>query len=435
MLKKKEIWDLISTSLESHISKREFKTWFSRVRLKELNPDLAVLEVPNKYVATWLDENYGDLIRRSFKDGPGLVPQIRFTYTTPASEKETYKKASKEPQSPFTSPLNPLWTFSTFITDPGNRFAYASALDVAKTPAGPYNPLYIFSKPSLGKTHLLNAIGNFALYENPSTPVRYITADQFASDYSLAFKKGALSELRASYRHFQFLLLDNIDVLTAHAKPQQELTALFDFFQTSQRQIVVAGKPPPRAIDFLVPQLRSRLESGLISEIQFPTRKTKLRIIEQRAKEEGLDIPDDVAFFLANTTNDLKTLIQYIIHVGTLASLYQRRIDMSTVKSIIKDKPRQRTDVHDIQRIICEHFNISLSDLLSNKKKREYSYPRQLAMYLSREVIGLSFKDIGKAFGNRNHSTVIYAVKRVRSDKARKKEILDDIHSLQSLLS
>ena len=202
-----------------------------------------------------------------------------------------------------------------------------------------------------------------------------------------------------------------------------------------KRQIVVAGNAPPSQINGLNPQLRSRLEWGLLLEIQVPDQKTKIQIIKKKAKEKELYIPDDVIFFLVSVTNDIKTLIQYLIGLETHSSIYHRDIDMSTVKSIIKDRPFRKTSVHDIQKLTATHFNISMADLLSMKKKRSFSYPRQLAMYLSRKFSDLSFKEIGKEFGDRDHSTVLHAVKRIEKEKELKREVMDDINKLQTFLT
>jgi len=205
-------------------------------------------------------------------------------------------------------------------------------------------------------------------------------------------------------------------------------------FYQSKKQVVVAGKTSPNQTKNLPPDLRSRMEWGILLELQVADHMTRMKIIQERAREENLNILDDVAFFLANTTNDLKMLIQYFVNLQTYSSLYQRKIDMSTVKSIIKNTNLYQKSLNDIQKLIAEYFNISVSDLLSTKKSRDFSYPRQVGMYLCRKLTDLSFKDIGMAFGNKDHSTVIYAVKRIEKEKNEKQEVLNDINKLQNFL-
>ena len=436
MPEKKEIWARITANLESHLPKSQIKTWFSQTALKTLDADQAIVEVPNKFVATWLDDNYIGQIRQSFKETSGFRPKIRFTYAkkTHNKDKSRPESARKQTEHP-EHRLNPLYTFGNFIKANSNRFAFSSAMEVAKSPSGQYNPLYIFSKQGLGKTHLLNAIGNKVLGDNPKIKIMYLSADRFSSEFSLAARRRAFTEFRREYGGLDFLLLDDIHQISGRNRSQEELTSLLNSFLEAKNQIVVAGDAPPSQINALQPQLRSRLEWGLLSEIQVPDQKTKMQIIKKKAKEKELYIPDDVVFFLVSATNDIKTLVQYLTGLETHSSLYHREIDMSMVKSIIKDRPFSKISVHDIQKLTAGHFNISLSDLLSKKKKRAFSYPRQVAMYLTRKFSGMSFKEIGKEFGDKDHSTVLYAVRRIEKGKEEKSEVMDDINKLQSFLT
>jgi chromosomal replication initiator protein len=397
---------------------------------------LAVIEVPNKFIASWLRENYVDQIRDCFKNNLDLFPKILFTYKEPSPSQDISKhKPTQKLVVSLHHDLNRSWTFANFIKANSNQFAYSSALTVSNSPGEEYNPLYIFGKPGVGKSHLLNAIGNRILANNPLAKVRYFSADRFAVEFSLAKKKHALHDFKESCNTLDSLIIDDIHLLAVRETAQEELSSLINLFYQCKKQIVVAAKTPPSQIRNLNPQLRSRLEWGLLSEIQAPDQNTKIKIIKKKAKEENLYLPDDVVFFLANATNDIQVLIQYLVSLETQASLHRREIDMSTVKSMIKSKRGHAVSVRDIQKLIAGHFNISLSDLLSNKKTRSCSYPRQLAMYLSRKLTQMSFNEIGKAFGNKDHSTVIYAVKRIEKEKNQKRDVLNDINKLNSFLA
>jgi chromosomal replication initiator protein len=438
MPKKKEIWAQVIRHLESHISRSEFETWFSHTALKELNPDLAEIEVANKFVATWLNDNYITQIKKVFKSILNLSPEIRFTYIQPSNRQDKNISEHKSPQISTIKlhhQLNPLLTFSSFIIAKNNRFAYKSALDVANAPAQDYNPLFIFCKLSLGKTHLLNAIGNHFVYNNPIAKVRYVFANQFSSNFSLASRNRKITEFRKYYKNLDLLLLDDIHMLAGREKSQQELMTILNLFCESRKQVVIAGNSPPRKIYTLLTHLRSRLEGGLLAEIHSPDQQIKIKIIKKKAKEKKLQLPDDVAFFLANASSDLKTVMQYMISLETYSSLYQREIDISTAKSIIKKRHFRKIGLNEIQKRTSEYFNISLSDLISNRKKRKFSYPRQVAMYLCRNLTDSSFKEIGKAFGNKDHSTVIYALKRIEKERETKKIIFNDINKLKGFFS
>jgi chromosomal replication initiator protein len=401
-----------------------------------LAPNQALIEVPNKFVASWITDNYLHHIQDAFKTNLKILPDIKFTYNQSWNHpRNSENKPRRESQIRLSHQLNPSYLFENFVTAKSNRFAYSSALEVAQNPSPEYNPLYIFSDASCGKTHLLNAIGNHVLTNRPSTKIRYESTDQFCSDFSLAAKKQNLHKFRETHKNLDLLLVDDTHLFAGREYSQIEFVALFNALSGFNRQIVIASTGSPSQIPDLNPQLRSRMESGLLSQIQNPDQKTRMKIIRKKAEEVNLVIPEDVTFFLTNATSDLKTIIQYLVRLETFASLYQREVNMSTVKLIVKDSYLSKKSLRDIQKLTAQCFNISLSDLLSNKKKREFSYPRQLAMYLSRKFTTFSFKKIGKSFGNKDHSTVIHAVKRIEKEKELRKEVLTDIQRIERFLS
>ena len=435
-MNKKKIWNQVITGLQSTIPIAEMETWFSATALLELNKDLAVIKVPNKFVSTWLSDNYTDQIQNSLTENLNYLPEIRFTY----NESKPYPKTAKSKTENTTgnrtySLLNQNFTFKSFIVATCNRFAFSSASNVANKPADHYNPLYMFSRLSSGKTHLMNAIGNQVVNNDPLAKVIYIPLDQLTSEFSLASKNRNLSTFRKNYRKGDFFLVDDIHLLEGRKKLQKELMSIFNHYYEAKKQIVIAGKVPPGQIGNVIPELRSRLEWGLLSELKVPDNKTRMKIIKKTARKENLQVPDDVAFFLANATDDVKVLNQHLVNLSAHSSLNNKEINISTVKSIIKNKQAYKINVQDIQKLTADHFNISLMDLLSNKKTLKFSYPRHVAMYLCRDLTGLSFKNIAKEFGNKDHSSVIYAVKRIRKDKQTKKSVVDDINKLQTLVS
>jgi len=437
MLKKKDIWKRIITSLEADLDPSEFHTWFSQSHLKSVDPSLAVVEVPNKFVASWLQEHHEKNIRVAFQKNFNFKPKIHFSFKKPEppnSYAETNGYAAQE-RWPFSHRLDPAFSFDNFVTGPWNELAYSSAIDVATSPAENYNPLYIFSDQSAGKTHLLNAIGNHMIEINPNVRVRYHTKKHLTTDFSTAKRNRTLQAFREEYTQLDCLIIDDLHLFSAKIGLQQELVSLLNYFCDSRKQVVFAAKEPPVRIKNILPELRSRLEWGLISEIKQPDQEAKMLIIKEKAAEKDLYIPEDVTFFLANTTNDLKRIYQFIVSIETYTSLYNRKIDISTAKSIIKSRYIPNIAIPDIQKATAAYFNITLTDLISNKKKRSVTYPRQIAMYVTRKLTGLSYEEIGKAFGNKDHSTVIYAVKRIKKQKELKNAVLLDIEKVESLLS
>lgn len=434
---KKDIWSSIVKNLKSTLSRSHFDTWISNTTLKNLDQDQALIQVPNRFVATWLHDNYLSQIQDSFKSNLGFLPEIRFTYTTRQAGGDTqHHSLGTNSDIGTVHQLNPLLTFDTFIQANSNRFAYSSALNVAKKSVTNYNPLYIFSELSLGKTHLLNAIGNRVISTDPMTNVRYVPADRFSLDFLTATRDGKLRTFREEYRNLDLLLFDDIHLLAGSEISQRELIYCINRFYESNKQMVLTGSHPPIQIQNLIPKLTSCLEWGLLSEIRVHGQKTKTKIIRQNAKDQDLHLPEDVVFFLANSTNDLKTLKQLLSDLQTHPSLYQRQIDISTVKALIGKNNSHDIGVNDIKKAIVGHFNISVSQLLSDQKKHKFSYPRQLGMYLSRRLTVLSLKEIGDAFGKKDHSTVLYAVRRMETYvNDGKSSVLDDINKLLNLLS
>ena len=435
MSKKKDTWSLVTKDLKSKLSPSEFHTWFSQTSLKKLSPDLAIIEVPNKFFSHWLRDKYIGDIKKTFKNILNQTPEIRFTYnhpldTPPPPESPTTRK----PDTYLGNSLHPSMTFDRFITGEYNRFAWSSALEVANRPAHIYNPLYIFSELSLGKTHLLNAIGNHVVSKGQISSVKYVSSDSFTSDFTYSLRNKKHYEFRDKYRNLDFLLFDDVQLLANRKKTQEEFLSIFDFIYGANKQIVISGDRPPNKLKNINSQLKSRLGCGLLTEIQLPDQERKISIIKEKMREENIDIPDDVIFFLAKSSSDIKTLIKNIVRLETYASLNNREINISALKSFIKTYSVIDIGVEDIKSLTAGYFNISSSDLTSTKRKRAYSYPRQIAMYLCRKYTDLSFKDIGDSFGHKDHSTVIYAIRRIEKYKSQRKDIRDDLKNIENLI-
>jgi len=436
MSQNKDIWNHITNNLESKLSQSEFRTWFPQTTLKKLDNDMAVVEVPNKFVANWLSDKYLTEIKKAFKKILNESPEIHFIYGHQLTEKEPSKYQQIHQSDLYQSHhLNPAMTFNRFIIGENNRFAYSSALEVAKRPADHYNPLYIFSISSVGKTHLLHAIGNYILSKDPFFRLKYISSEQLISDFNLSKKNKKSHEFKEKYKNIDILLFDDIQLLASKKRIQEEFLSIFNSLYGSNKQIVVTGDKPPNRLNNMGSQLKSRLESGLLTEIQTADQKTKIHIIKKRLKEENFDIPDDIILFLSKYSHSIKALLKNLVRIQTYFSLNNGDINISIVQSLIKNKDQKEMGVEDIKSITAGYFNISVSEITSHKKQRVFSYPRQLAMYLCRKHTDLSFKEIGSSFGRKDHSTVIYSVRRVEKLKNTRKDIMEDLNRLESLFS
>jgi len=437
MLNKIDIWNRICEGLQSTLPDDEFKTWFSKVSLKEFDFDVALILTPNKFVADWLEDRYLPEIKKAFKSHLNQSPHIRFIYDTQGNVTRLprTRPAQKKLPASYSHNLNPSMTFKRFITGECNRFAYSSALEVAGQPADIYNPLYIFSESGLGKTHLLHAIGNFIINKNPSCRIRYQSVDSFTSDFTYSIRNEKPQEFRAKYSELEVFLFDDINLLANRKRTQEEFLFIFNTLHDKNKQLIISGNKPPHKLRNINSQLASRLGWGLLTEIQPPDTETKVNIIKSRAEEDHISIPDDVLFFFANSVMDIKGLVNNMVRFETYASLNGGLINISAAKSLIRDAHNVKIGIEDIKTTVAGFFNLSIRDLISNKKKRAYSYPRQLAMYLSRKYTHLSYQHIGDAFGHKNHSTVLYAIRRVTENKVKIKKIRDHLTQIENLLS
>jgi chromosomal replication initiator protein len=435
MPKKKDIWSQVTKHLQSKLPKSQFTTWFSRADLEKLDSDVAIISVPNKFVANWLADNYLTEIKKSFKSASNHSPSIHFSYNR-ASPAEAFRDFSfgESPRLHQRHRLNPSMTFEHLVLGSHNQFACTSAVQVAEKAASHYNPLYIYSSPGLGKTHLLHAIGNHWLNTDPYVRLRYLSSDTFSSDFVYAIKNDKVDEFRIEYCNLDLLLFDDIHLLANREKTQEEFLFIFDSLYATEKQIVITGDNPPHKFKKLNPQLKSRLGSGLLAGIDLPDQGTKIEIVKKKTNEDNLNIPEDVVFFLANSSRDVKELIKNVVKLETYSSLNTGDINISLVKAFMRDKHKNKIDLEDIKATTAAYFNISIIDLMSHKKKRVFSYPRQLAMYLARKHTSLSFKDIGVHFGHRDHSTAVHAIKHIEGSKERSEKILNDIKKIENLL-
>jgi len=436
MTLKTGIWNQIVESLSSKLTRSEIKTWFSNTTCDRLDNNIAIIEVPNKFVANWLKDNYIRDINSSFKKILKETPEIHFKYN-----KKQYISVSKKSKKnekniiPFENNLNKKMNFDNYITGEFNRFAFSSAMEISKSPGNYYNPLYIFSKFSIGKTHLLNAIGNYILKKDQSLKVCYVFSKTFIFVFNNLLRKNNLNEFKNKYHNLDVLLFDDIQYLENRNKLQEEFLSIFNDIYGENKQIVVTGDRPPSRLKNINAQLKSRLGSGLLVEVKDFDYKTKYSIIKNKIKDIDINIPNDIISLLLKSNSNIKILLKNIIRLETYISLNKSNINMSLVKSLIKNSDHTNIGVGDIQSLTAKYFNISTSDIISHKKKNIYSYPRHLAMYLSRKHTDLSFKEIGYLFGDRDHTTVIYAFKKIDKIKNLKKEIKNDLNNIENFLN
>ncbi|MCL6585148.1 MAG: chromosomal replication initiator protein DnaA [Anoxybacillus sp.] len=420
-----DLWNKALAEIEKKISKPSFETWLKSTKAHSLKGDTLVIVAPNEFARDWLDSRYAHLIGETIYDITGEELTIKFIIPhNPEEElelKPTTKKQRKleEEQTDFPqSMLNPKYTFDTFVIGSGNRFAHAASLAVAEAPAKAYNPLFIYGGVGLGKTHLMHAIGHYVIEHNPSAKVVYLSSEKFTNEFINAIRDNKADDFRNKYRNVDVLLIDDIQFLAGKEQTQEEFFHTFNTLHEESKQIVISSDRPPKEIPTLEDRLRSRFEWGLITDITPPDLETRIAILRKKAKAEGFDIPNEVMLYIANQIDsNIRELEGALIRVVAYSSLINKEINADLAAEALKDiipsaKPKVIT-IQDIQRVVGEHFNLKMEDFKAKKRTKSVAFPRQIAMYLSRELTDCSLPKIGEEFGGRDHTTVIHAHEKI----------------------
>lgn len=442
----KKLWQDTLAKLEKELSKPSFETWLSSTHLLAIEGDTLIIGVPNEFAKDWLESRYAPLIRSAVQSIFNKGMNLRFTIGSTNemnNELETPKKSSL-PSIIEATPnfLISKYTFDTFVIGNSNRFAHAAALAVAESPAQSYNPLFIYGGVGLGKTHLMHAIGNFVLERSPNTRVLYVSSEKFTNELIESIRDKNPVEFRNHYRNVDILLIDDIQFLAGKEGTQEEFFHTFNALYEADKQIIISSDRPPKEIPTLEDRLRSRFEWGLITDIQAPNLETRIAILRKKAKLENLQVANDVMVYIADKmVSNIRELEGALIRVMAYASLSESPITVEIAAEALKDiipvnTPKQIT-IEMIQHAAAEYFHLSLGEFKAKKRTRAIAFPRQIAMYLSRELTDNSLPKIGDEFGGRDHTTVIHAHDKITQarlkDPILDKRINEIIQRIQSL--
>lgn len=423
-----ELWKYILVEMKELVSKPSYDTWLSKTKVRDVTDDMMTVLVPNEFVRSWLDQRYKIVIKELISAMTGADLEVHFVIEgseeenmpPPQREEKKQKDSVTEKNDNETqNMLNPKYTFETFVVGSTNRFAHAAALAVAEAPAKSYNPLFIYGGVGLGKTHLMHAIAHYVQQYHPHLKVIYLTSEKFTNEFINAIMDNKAEAFRNRYRNVDVLLIDDIQFIAGKEQTQEEFFHTFNALHEENKQIIITSDRPPKEIPTLEERLRSRFEWGLITDISPPDLETRIAILSKKAKAEGLtDIPTDVMHYIANQIDtNIRELEGALIRVIAYSSLINKDIDVQlaaeALKSIIKNKQSDKITIEKIQKYIAETYQITIDDLLSKKRTQAIAYPRQIAMYLCRELTEHSLPKIGQAFGGRDHTTVIHAHKKI----------------------
>lgn len=443
-----ELWQAALEKIEEKVSKPSYDTWLKNTEAVELNQTTLIVSAPNEFARDWLENQYTNVINEVLEEVTGSRLETKFIIPDPSPPAEEAKQTGQESTSPSNhndfpnSMLNEKYTFDTFVIGAGNRFAHAASLAVAEAPAKAYNPLFIYGGVGLGKTHLMHAIGHYVREHNPNAKVAYVTSEKFTNEFINAIMDNKSNAFRNKYRNIDVLLIDDIQFIAGKESTQEEFFHTFNALHEESKQIIISSDRPPKEIPTLEDRLRSRFEWGLITDITPPDLETRIAILNKKAKAEGLEIPNEVMLYIANQINtNIRELEGALIRVVAYSSLVNQDIDAALAAEALKDiipsnKPKEIT-VEGIQEIVSRKYNIRMEDFAAKKRTKSIAFPRQIAMYLSREMTDLSLPKIGDEFGGRDHTTVIHAhekiSKMIADDTSFSQEIDEIIETIKSI--
>jgi chromosomal replication initiator protein len=413
-----DLWDDVSARLRGALNDKTYRNWFSNVTPISVNGEVFVLGVPNDFTREWIERNFVELIRAAMNDVSGADRRLQLAVHEPAREPATRPAAeASDPGAPST--IHPKYTFDSFVIGSSNRFAHAAALAVAEAPAQAYNPLFIYGHTGLGKTHLLRAIANYIGTHSAALSVRYVSSETYLNDFINSLRDKRTEGFKQRYRNYDVLLVDDIQFLEGKERIQEEFFHTFNSLYEAGRQIVLSSDRSPRALLTLEERLRSRFEWGLTTDIQPPDLETRIAILRRKVQYDGLVVEDSevLTFVASQVASNIRELEGALTRVMAFSSLTGRRMDVGLAQDVLRDVYPQgeapAVSIDRIQQLVCDTFKVTLAELTGEKRSQSIVYPRQVAMYLSRELTDSSLPKIGKEFGGRDHTTVIHATSKI----------------------
>jgi len=427
-------WDQLRKELAHQLEPEEYATWFKPLKVRSDGPERLVLVAPNSRFLHTLEESYRPAVDRAIADLSGSPFQVLFSVEDTAMLQPAANAAPAD-----SGPFNPKYTFDTFVVGKSNEFAHAAARAVAESPSRSYNPLFLYGGVGLGKTHLLHAIGHSIRRSNPNLQVVYLAAEQFVNELINSIRFDRMPAFRERYRTIDVLLVDDIQFLANKERTQEEFFHTFNTLYTSQRQIILSSDSSPRQIPTLEERLRSRFEWGLITDIQSPDLETKVAILRRKADLEGIDLTQDVAYFVARQVrSNIRELEGLLNRVLAFAALTGKPLSLELTKETLKDilpQDDRRSSAADIVKTVARHYGLKVGEIKSRNNSKQISFPRQVAMYLCKKLTDLSYPEIGKQFNNKHHSTVMYAVEKIEQLRSTDDDLDRTIRTIQEHFS
>lgn len=443
-----KVWQEALSNLQKVLTTHTFSTWIQPLKFVEVKKDSILLEVPNDFFREMINDNYLPMISEALaailkskldvelmvcQKSPAQIKEEISIFDEQVKENIPFPAEDKGPE--FVTNLNPKYTFDTFVCGASNQFAHAATQAVANNPASNYNPLFIYGGVGLGKTHLLTAIGNHVLQNNRNARVCYYSSEKFMNELINCLRYNKMESFRNKFRSMDVLLIDDVQFIAGKERTQEEFFHTFNSLYESHKQIVVTSDKFPKDMPGLEQRLRSRFEWGLIADIQPPDIETKIAILKKKSEIDHIRLPDDVALFLASSsTSNIRELEGMLIRLGAFSSLTGNEICLNMAREVLKDiivEKNKELTIEIIQKHVADYFSIKISDLKSEKRLKNLVIPRQIAIFLCRELTKASFPEIGDKFGGKDHSTIIHSVKKITKQVATDFELKNNIEEIK----
>ncbi len=436
-------WEKTVEIIEEKVGNQTFDLWFRPIKFLKFKDRQIFLEVPNKFFKEWIEDHFPMLISTTFSnlsdENVSAKYKISQKKESPAQKKVVVTQENRRVRLAKRGIfLNPKFTFDSYVVGPSNQFAHAAAQAVADSPGSTYNPLFIYGGVGLGKTHLMNAIGNVIIDSKPDIKLLYARAEQFTNEFIYSMRNKKMDTFKEKFRNFDVLLIDDIQFIAGKSATQDELFHTFNTLYDHHKQIIFSSDRPPKDIPDITERLRSRFGMGLIADIQPPEVETKMAILGKKSEVEGIQLPEDVVLLLASKVrSNIRDLEAAMIRLGAHSSLSGREITVEMARSILKDMihdEEKALTVEYIQKIVCDYYGLKLQDIKAKKRTRDIAFPRQIAMYLCKSLTHSSLSDIGRKFGGKDHSTVIHACKLIEEQRKNNKDLDNKLEYLTKKL-
>jgi chromosomal replication initiator protein len=426
------IWQNVLEYIRQGITDVEYHTWFEKIRPMAVNAGVLELGVPNSFAADWIKKHYSEIVEEALLRLGAQVPRFELRVVlSPAVQEDIFAVAKPVTSSDSRGRLNSKYTFENFVVGTNNNLVHAASVAVAESPGRAYNPLFIYGGVGLGKTHLMHAVGHSVAARFPQLRIEYVTTETFTNELINAIREDRMSEFRERYRSIDLLLVDDIQFIAGKERTQEEFFHTFNALYEAHKQIILSSDRPPKDILTLESRLRSRFEWGLITDIQAPELETRIAILKMNSEYRNMRIPEEVLEYIARQiTSNIRELEGALMRVIAYASLNGVELNRVVASRALSDVFTARESSHSPDQIItatAQHFGLAVEDLRSSGRRKEVVIPRQVAMYLVRELTNASLPEIGHHFGGRDHTTVLYAIQKVQ-------EMVDSDLNLQGVI-